>query len=176
MSELEILCGTKMELWHGLVKYGVKLSGQDLSDELEHYLITVFDRTFEPNEKRKSFINGSVVMMLSEAQGKEGLEKREALRFVGDTCMMRAGFSQFISRTFKKIESNPRQYYMNMGIASFMMLYAEYENRKQRNKGWMYQLVAHNLHSLVEVLSSIENHEVVVENLQKTTEGNVTYL
>jgi hypothetical protein len=115
-------------------------------------------------------------MMLSEAQGKEGLEKREALRFVGDACMMRAGFSQFISRTFKKIESNPRQYYMNMGIASFMMLYAEYENHKQRNKGWMYQLVAHNLHSLVEVLSSIENHEVVVENLQKTTEGNVTYL
>lgn len=131
----EILCGTKLELWHGLIQYGVKLSGKDLSDELQHYLITVFDRTFEPTDRRKLFVEDSVVMMLSEAQSKEGFEKRDALRFVGDSCIMRAGFSQFVSRAFKKIEGNTRQFYINMGMTSFMTLYAEYENCKQRQKG-----------------------------------------
>ena len=176
MCDSKFLCGTRLELWYELVQHGVKLSGRDLFDERKHYLITVFDRTFDRKEGSKLFIEGSVVLMLNEALEKEKFNKRQALRFVGDACLICAGFSQCVTRAFKKIEKSPKQYYINMGEASFMMLYAEYENRKQRNKGSTYRLVATNINSLVEVLSSINNHEPVVESLYKTTVDNVTYL
>jgi hypothetical protein len=170
------LFGSKFELWRALVQYGADISGKNLSDELEHYLVTVFDRTFEPTDGGRCFLDGSIVMMFSDAQSKDGFAKFEALRFVGDACLLRAGFNQFVSKNFKKIERDPKQYYVNIGMSSFMTLYAEYENRRQESKGYTYQLVAHNMNTLVDVLSSIETHDLVTEQLQHTTVGNVTYL
>jgi hypothetical protein len=176
MHESKILQGAKQELWHGLVKHGEQLAGKNLPDELQHYLITVFDRTFETNDEQPSFVDGSVVVMLSEALNKTGHEKRNSLKYLGDVCLLRAGFSRFVSRTFKRMTNNPKQFYVSMGVTSFMFLYSDYENHRQRQQGATYRLVAQNLHSLVAVLSSIEHKEPVVEKLQRVTVGNVTYL
>jgi hypothetical protein len=123
-----------------------------------------------------SLVGGSVVMMLTNTQDKGGHEKRQCLRFVGNVCLIRAGFTRFISPKFRKLEANPRQYYINIGRASFMTLSFEYENRKQGSKGSVYRLVAHNLHSLVAVLSSLENHKKFVGKIATNTVENVTYL
>ena len=167
MFETDILSGSKLELWDNLVQHGSEISGNELSDELKHYLITVFDRTFQRTDERKSFLEGSVVIMLSEAQSREGFEKLDALRYVGDSCILRAGFSKFVSRSFKRVESNPKQYYINLGVTSFAMLYGEYENRKKRQKGSTYKLVASNLPTIVDVVSSIENHEVIFNHIHE---------
>lgn len=176
MHESKIICGKETELWRDLVQYGVKLSGKALLEELEHYLVTVFETTFQYKEEQKSFLDGSVAMMLSDAQGQEYFVKWDTLRFVGNTCILRAGFSRFVPRTFGRMCSNPSQYYMAMGATTFMTLSAEYENFKQRQQEEKYRLVARNVPSLIEVLSKLENNEKVVEHLHRVTVGNVTYL
>lgn len=149
MSEA-IVQGAAAELWQALVKEAEARVGQALSEEAEAYLVFLLLR----HGKDGGLLGRIQALEYLEAFEAPGWQRVDALRDVGDRCLLVSGrFPRLAER--RRVT---RRYYIDMGQGA----YAAVADLARRAYGDLFDQLARGFESLVRVLGGLRLQQAPV--------------
>lgn len=159
MADKLIVEPTPTAQWHSLLKDVQQEYSLNLSEESESYLVFLLMR-FTDNI---DIVRSIFAIDYLRSHQKLGLQKRESLRDVGDKCLLFSGlFPENARRRQVKIS-----YFVKLGQSAYEAL--SQLDAKQNQWSELFNALAHNFVSLMEVLQATRNiakHELNLDLLQ----------
>lgn len=143
----QIIAGPSTALWQDLILQGAERAHLALGEEIESYLVFTLAR--HAGDARL----GARVMALEWLQAQEPPRRPDALRDVGDRCLLIAGL-------FPKLASRRRlnaRYYIDLGRSA----YASASDRAPRCERGLFAHLAEAFLSMVEVLTAVRPEPVL---------------
>ena len=135
--------GTSTELWQALVREGEQRRNLALGDDLESYLVFALMRHLGDD----SLASRTLALDWLQASAVPAQEGAEALREVGDRCLLVAGlFPRLAER--RRVDSD---YFVRLGRGA----YAGAAERTRRGEAPLFAQLVEAFHSLVDVLRAL---------------------
>ncbi len=136
-----ILTGdSSTQLWHELVREGEARAHAALGEELESYLVFTLMRHY----RDAPLAHRVMALELLEALQRDGGQRRDELRDVGDRCLLIAGLYPELARRRRV----PLRYFLELGQGAYDQLAQEL----QRALAALYAQLARAFNELVRVL------------------------
>ena len=135
--------GPRVQLWHDVVREAEGRSGRALDEERESYLVFVLQRHLQD----ACLLGRTQALEWFAAQGHTGSARADALRDVGDRCLLIAGL-------FPGLEQRRRvsiDYYIDLGSGA----YGEVARSTRASYSELFAQLARGYRELVLVLRAV---------------------
>ena len=144
MSEA-IRCGAAAELWQGLVQEAGARTGAVLDETRESYLVFVLLR----HQRDESLLARTLALEWFAAQANAGRARADALRDVGDRCLLIAGmYPGLAGRRHVGLD-----YFIDLGRGAYFEVAAASRNAY----AVLFEQLARSYRELVDVLRSLRD-------------------